>query len=177
MSRAGYFVLGQVLKPQGIRGELKLKAFTDDLSRFDYLHFIYLKDGEAYIKHSVEHARTDAKFAYLKIEGIGDMDQAESLRGQYLYVDRENAAKLEEGAHYISDLVGLLVVTGGGEKLGRLTDILQNGAKDVYVVKLDGGGTLLFPSVDGVFLKKDIPGGKIVVDAKKLEEVAVYDGV
>lgn len=169
-----YFELGRVLKPQGIRGEIKIEAYTDDMNRFADLPHVYLEAGGQYAKTFVEKARTDYKAAYLKLEGIDDRDAAEALRGRYLYIDRENAAPLPEGAYYIKDLIGLDVIAGG-EKLGILKDILQPGAADVYVVTLNGGGTCMFPSVPGVFVEKDVAGGRLVVDENRLKEVAVYD--
>jgi len=169
-----YFELGRVLKPQGIRGEIKIEAYTDDMSRFAGLPHIYLEREGVYIKKTVEKARIDSRAAYLKLNGIDDRDTAETLRGQFLYIDRENAAPLPEGAYYIKDLVGLDIIVGE-EKLGILKDILQTGAADVYIVAMSSGGTCMFPSAPGIFLEKDVAGGKLVVNADRLKEVAVYD--
>ena len=75
-----YFELGQVLKSQGIKGEVKLRPYTDDLERFGALCHVYLKKGGTYQKHSVQSARVYKEFAFLKIEGIDDRNAAEELR-------------------------------------------------------------------------------------------------
>ncbi|MGI6152388.1 MAG: ribosome maturation factor RimM [Christensenellaceae bacterium] len=170
-----YFELGRVLKPQGIRGEVKIQAYTDNLERFDYLEYVFRRQNGGYSRVDVEHARADAQFAYLKLAGISTRDDAEALRGEYLFVDRAHAAKLPEGAFYICDIVGLPVFVEGEGEVGKVAEILQTGTKDVYVVSLKEGGKLMFPSVPEVFAKKDIPGGKIVLEKNKLMEIAVYD--
>lgn len=170
-----YFELGRILKPQGVKGEVKLDAFTDDLSRFLDLDFAYFKDAEmGYRRINVEKARIDARYAYLKLQGVESRDDAEMLRGVLLYIDRAHAAKLPEGSYYIQDLVGCRVTDHAGKLLGILQDILQNGAADVYVVKMENG-TCLFPSVKHIVLERDVENGIIIVDMQKLAEVAVYD--
>ncbi len=170
-----YFELGRILKPQGIKGEIKLDAFTDDFSRFSYLsHVFFLTDG-VYEQVTVESARTDGHFAYLKLAGYEDRNAVEALRGQMVWIDRANAAKLPEGAYYIRDLIGLAVAGNDGLLLGTLLDILQNGATDVYVVKTAERGNCMFPAIPQVVLEKNLEKGVIIVDTEKLSEVAVYD--
>lgn len=169
-----YFELGRILKPQGIKGEVKIAAFTDSLERFSYLEFVYFKREGGYERAEIEKVRTDATHAYIKFSGVADRDMAEKLRGQYVYIDRQNAAPLPKGSYYISDLIGMAVHCGEKE-LGRLTDILQTGSKDVYVVKLNGGGTLMFPSVEGVIASRDVEAARMELNEEKLGEVAVYD--
>ncbi len=171
-----YFELGRVLKPQGIRGEVKIDAYTDDMGRFDYLAHVYIqKDGEMQ-KITVQAKRTDASFAYLKLEGINDRDAAEALRGTIFYIDRKNAAKLPEGRHYIEDMIGLSVVDTKGKELGKLAEIITTGAADVFRVTGEKA-TLLFPSVPHVVLHTDVEAGTILVDEKSLQEVCVYDDI
>lgn len=169
-----YFELGRVLKPQGIRGEVKVEAYTDDMGRFAYLDHVYMKrDGEMR-KVPVQSERTDNTFAYLKLAGAEDRDAAEALRGTVLYIDRKNAAKLPEGRHYIEDMIGLLVADTQGRELGRLCEIIKTGAADVF--RVEGPKcALLFPSVPHVVLSTDMEAGRILVDADKLKEVCVYD--
>ena len=109
-----YFELGQVLKPQGIRGEIKLRPYTDDLERFGALSHVFLKNGKNYEKREVQSARVYKEFAFLKLEGTEDRNAAELLRGKKIYIDRENAAPLEDGACYIADLIGLRILDEQG---------------------------------------------------------------
>ncbi|MBQ9941705.1 MAG: 16S rRNA processing protein RimM [Christensenellaceae bacterium] len=166
-----YFRLGQVLKPQGIKGEVKIKPFVDDLGRFDDLTCVYLKDHGQYEKREVSSARTYKQFAFLKIEGFDDRNQAELLRNRYLYVDRENAAPLPEGAYYIADLEGCRVEDEKGNLLGTLEEIFNTGGVDIYSVKAKK--SFMFPLAPGVVLRRAPEEGVIVVDAARLAEVAV----
>ncbi len=168
-----YFELGRILKPQGVKGEVKMEAYTDDLSRFQTLEFAYFKE-EDYRRVEIEQTRVDARYAYLKLKGCDDRDAAEKLRAKTLYIDRAHAAKLPEGAYYILDLIGCTVADAAGKEIGILSEILQNGAADVYVVK-GAEGTCMFPAVPYVVLQRDVQEKKITVDAERLEEVVIYD--
>jgi 16S rRNA processing protein RimM len=170
-----FFELGRILKPQGIRGEVKIEAYTDDIGRFEYLPHVFLKQNSEMVRIELEEQRTDNAFAYLKLKGINDRNQAETLRGKYLYIDRENAAALPEGRHYIEDMIGLSVVDTEGNELGRLAEIIQTGAADVF--RTVGKRNMMFPSIPGVVLKTDVDGGSILVDAGRLQEVCVYDDI
>jgi 16S rRNA processing protein RimM len=152
-----------------------VEAYTADLSRFNGLGFVFFKRDGGYAKACLVKTRVDAKYAYLTLEGVNDRDDAEKLRGRYIYIDRENAAPPPPGHYYISDMLGMRVSDSDGNVLGILKDIVQTGGRDVYVVQTDGRGTMMFPSADGVILERDIDKGAMTVDAEKLGEVAVYD--
>lgn len=164
--------LAQVLKPQGIKGEIKLKPFTDDLSRFSKLVHVFIKKNGAFEEYHVESARTYKQFAYVKLKGIDSIEQAETLRGAFLYIDRQNAAKLPEGSDYIADIIGC-EISDGQNVLGNVTDIFNTGAADIYVVK--GERPFMFPAAPGVILKRTVQDKIIIIDPKRLSEVAIYD--
>ncbi|MEG0256699.1 MAG: ribosome maturation factor RimM [Christensenella sp.] len=168
-----YFELGRILKPQGIKGEIKFDAYTDDLSRFENLTFAYFKNAD-YERVEIESSRVDAHYAYLKLLGCDDRDAAEKLRGKALYIDRAHAAKLPQGAYYVADLIGCTIIDEQGVQIGVLQDILQNGAVDVYSVKTTTG-ICMFPALKQAVLTRDIEKRVITVDAQKLSEVAIYD--
>lgn len=167
-----YLKLGQILKPQGIRGEVKLKPFVDDLGRFAQLESVFLRRGTSYEARAVQHTRIYKQFAYLKLSGCDDRNTAETLRNEFLYISRSEAAPLSEGAQYIVDLIGLDVVDESGALLGCLRDIFNTGSADIYDVQSEK--PFLFPAAPGVILRKDMEQGQIVVDRARLAEVAVY---
>ncbi|MBD5560873.1 MAG: 16S rRNA processing protein RimM [Clostridia bacterium] len=169
-----FFELGRVLKPQGIKGEIKAELYTDDPGRVSDLEAVYFEEDGAYVPVAVRRARTDGRCGFLFLEGVHDRDQAEKLRGRTFFIDRAHAAPLPEGAYYISDLVGLPVFLDG-RQLGSLGEILQTGTKDIYVVELEDGGRLMFPAVEDVFAERDIAGRRIVLNADRLEEIGIYD--
>ena len=162
-------IIGEVLKPQGIRGELKIKTFTDlpeDVKEFGTVYI----DEKPYKILSFRVGSDGA--AYVGLRGIPDRNAAELFRGKKLEGDREDAPPLEEGRHYIVDILGLNCETEAGEFLGVVKHIV-NLSSDVYTLEKDGK-QILFPSVNGVIVKVDIEGGKIVVNKEKFDQIAVY---
>ena len=96
------------------------------------------------------------------------------LRGHTLYVEKDQMSELPEDRFYIRDLIGLTVITDGGETLGKLKEILQSGPVDVFRVVGDNS-ELMFPALKRVIIKTDIDAKRITVAAAALKEVAVYD--
>ena len=168
-----YLKLAQVLKPQGIKGELKLKAFTDDLARFSDLAHLYFKSGENYICYKVDSSRTYKNFVYVKLKEINSIEQAETLRNKFLYIDRDNAAKLPEGSDYIADIIGCAVYNES-KKIGVVKEIINNGAGDIYVLTAEQG-EIMFPAAPGVITLRDVKKKLITVDPKRFAQVALYD--
>ena len=162
-------IIGEVLKPQGIRGELKVKTFTDFPEDVKEFGTVYI-DDKPYKILSFRVGPDGA--AYIGLRGIPDRNAAELMRGKKLEGDREDAPPLEDGRHYIVDILGLTCETEDGEILGVVKHIV-NLSSDVYTLEKDGK-EILFPSVNGVIVKVDIEGGKIVVNKEKFDQIAVY---
>jgi len=162
-----------VVKPQGVRGEVKVKPLTDDPRRFLDLTQVLVREGDAHLPRSMRCTRIYDGFAYLEFEGVQDREAAEALRGTLLYVDRANAAPLNEDEEYIVDLIGCEVFDTQGQRVGTLTDVLQPGANDVYVIATPKG-ELLIPALKRVAPTVDVAARRIVIDENVLPEVAVY---
>ena len=165
----GKLVIGEVLKPQGIRGELKIKTFTDFPEQVKAFKALYI-DGTPYKILSFRVGGDG--FAYVGLRGIVDRNAAELYRGKTIEGDRDDAPALEEGQYYIVDILGLSCETDDGEVLGTVTDI-SNLANDVYTIE-KAGKKILFPAVKGVVKKVDIQNGKLIVDKAVFNEIAVY---
>ena len=103
----------------------------------------------------------------LKFEQYDNMDQVIPLKGMDLLVTRENAIPLAEGEHYIVDMIGCKIITDDGNTLGELTDVMQTGANDVYVVKTTDGKEVLLPAIKECVLEKDIENKVIKVHIMK----------
>lgn len=169
-----YLIIGEILRPQGLKGEVKVRPITQDESRFlDLDHVLLLREG-AYVPHAVQCTRLHQGLVYLRFEGVNDRDGAETLRGQLIYVDRGHALKLPEDQHFIVDLIGLEVVDTQGNPLGRLAEILTPGGNDVYVVR-GPRGEILMPALKALVLDIDLERGRILVDAQRLTEMAVFE--
>ena len=172
-----YLAIGEVLKPQGVRGEVKIRPITCDLMRFDDLEEIYLQKNNAWEKHAVHVTRIEDDAVYLTFAGISDRNGAETLRGQMLYVDRAHAVELEEDENFIVDLIGLKGIDDEGNEYGKIIDVMQPGANDVYVFRDDRRREMLVPALKSVILKVDLQEGTMLMSAARLREVAVTDEV
>ncbi|MDD5018425.1 MAG: ribosome maturation factor RimM [Eubacteriales bacterium] len=165
--------IAKVLKPHGIGGELKAQLFSNNFDEFCDRGFAYVKEGNGYRRISYTALRVSPPYVYFRIDGIDTRNDAETLHGIFLYLDRSDFKAPDEGEYYVHDLIGLDVVGEGGRKLGVLKDVLQHGAADVYVVAGDAG--FMFPALRRVIGKVDLERGVILVNEAALREVAVYD--
>jgi 16S rRNA processing protein RimM len=165
--------IARILKPHGIYGELKVQLFSNNYDAFAERGFAYIKKDSDYKRTAYTAVRITAPFVYVRIEGVNTRNDAELLSGTTLYLHREELEELNEDEHYVIDLVGLKVTDEEGSELGTLSDVLQHGAADVYVVK--GIKSFMFPAVKHVIQSVDIKAGVIRVSAAALAEVAVYD--
>ena len=109
-----YLMIGEVLKPQGVRGEVKIKPYAADLEAFHDWKTLYLLDGTVYQPIKASCSRVHDGFAYVTLGDCKTMDDAEKLRGQKLYIDRAHALSLAEDEVYISDLIGCAAVDETG---------------------------------------------------------------
>jgi 16S rRNA processing protein RimM len=160
-----YLILGEVLRPHGVRGELRIRILTDYPERIVAGKTIYLAediDSKA-TPYQVEHLRTNKEFGLLKLRGIDNRDQAELMRELLVLTDIDDAVPLDEGEFYLYELIGLDVQTEDGESLGTLIEVLETGANDVYIVDSPRYGEVLIPAIDEAILKTDIDAGVMTV--------------
>lgn len=162
-------VIAEVLKPQGIRGEIKVKTFTDAPENVKAFKTVYI-DGNPYKILSFRVGNDGA--AYLGLRGVPDRNAAELLRGKTIEGEREDGPILDEGQYYIVDILGLLCETEEGEALGTVTDI-NNFSSDIYTIE-KAGKKILFPAVKGVIKRVDLENKKLIVDKAVFDEIAVY---
>lgn len=167
-----YLMIATVLKPQGVRGECKLRSWAADIEQFRRWKTLYRKSGIGYEPVSVRVVRIGDGFVYAHLNDSADADQAESFRGTDLYVDRAHAAPMEEDAVLIADLVGCEARDENGVLIGTLSDVLQYGTVDTWVFQTDRG-TLMAPALKAVFPSVDAENKSIRVVREKLEEVCV----
>ena len=170
--RNAHLVIGEITKPQGVRGELKLRPITCDLGRFEDLKTAYLKRGDDFEEIHVRVTRIGADAVFFHMEGIDDRNAAERLRGKYLCVDRAHAVQLPPDTYFIADLIGCETFDTEGASFGHITDVLQPGANDVYEIE---HGRLMVPALKRVLSAVDIENRRIVFDAGVLREVGLFE--
>ena len=159
--------IGQIVNTFGIKGEVKVKPFTDDIKRFDKLKKINIEQKNNKKEYEIENIKYHKDMVILKLKGIDQIEQAELLRNSYLKIDRNEEEPLEENTYYIVDLLGLSVYTEEGILLGILDDIYNTGSNDIYVVKDELGKQTLLPAIQDVIKKIDIENQKIIVHLMK----------
>ena len=163
--------VARILKPQGIRGEIKVMTYTDtpaDLQAFDRVYI----GGNLYKILKVRPQNGDC--AFITLAGIADRNAAEFLRGLDVEVVREDIPALPEGTYYIADVIGCKVVTAEGEELGTVTGITP-ARTDIYEYEKPNGKSVSFAAVDGVIVSTDVEKKELTVDKVRLAEVAIDD--
>ena len=155
--------VGQIVNTFGIKGEVKVMPFTDDITRFDDLEKVYVKTKKEEKLYKIQNVRYHKNMVLIKFENIETPEQAELLRNAFLEIDRENAIPLEEGTYYIADLIGMEVYSDDGNKLGIVEDIYNTGANDIYVVKNELGKQILLPGIKEVIKEVNLDTEKITV--------------
>lgn len=158
-----YLELGQIVNVKGLKGEVKLNSFAEDITVFERLPKVFLKRKNELIEKEIEKVGYNKNQVILKFKGCDSIDEAEALRNMYLLVKRADLGELPEGVYYIVDLIGLDVYTDDGEFLGKVDDIYSTGANDIYVVKDELGKQKLLPGIDEVIKETNIDAGKIIV--------------
>lgn len=160
-------LIGVIVKPQGIRGEVKVKLFTDDFDSVSGLKEIYVDD----VLYPVLKMRRD-KDVFMLFKGIADRNAAETLRGKELYAEKSKVRK-PKGRYFICDVLGCNVVFEDGTVFGRVVDILS-ARTDIYYVETENGKALfpLIPKLNAIF---DIENKKITVDKQAFSEEVHYE--
>lgn len=167
-----YLLIGQILRPQGINGLVKVRPETDDPARFEELANAYIKNGSNYIPVSIEEISVREDGVYLRLDGAKDRNAAEKQRNLMLYVDRAHARQLDEDQTFICDLIGCRALDSQGRELGTVKDVLQPGGNDVYVIDTPRG-EMLVPALKFAIPVVNPAAGYIILDEARLSEVAV----
>ncbi|MEA2681725.1 MAG: rRNA processing protein RimM [Chloroflexota bacterium] len=159
--------VGFVRRAVGLTGEVEVEQLGDNPRRFEPGSVVRAAGSEV----RVERAHSTGGSAWrLKLVGIDGRDAADRLRGQYLEVPAAELEELPEGQYYQWQLIGLQVYDTGGRKLGRLAEVLEYPANDVYQVE-GQAGEVLVPALRDVVREVDLESGRMVVDLPAEEEV------
>ncbi|MBE5890285.1 MAG: 16S rRNA processing protein RimM [Lachnospiraceae bacterium] len=150
------FRVGVITTTHGVRGEVKVFPTTDDPMRFKKIKKVLLDNGKEKRKLEIAQARFFKNQVILKFKGIDNINDVEKYRKADLYVTREHAIPLEEDEYYVADLIGLTVISDEDETLGEITDVMQTGANDVYVVETTDGKEILLPAIHECILNVDM---------------------
>ena len=158
-----YFEIGQIVNTFGIKGVVKVNPFTDDISQFEEMETILVDKKGNLLEIQIEEVKYSKNQVLLKLKGIETVEEAEKYRNCYLKLPREKARKLPKNTYFIADLIGLEVYTEEGKLLGKVDDIYNTGASDIYVIKDELGKQILLPAIKDVIKQIDLEQEKIVV--------------
>lgn len=168
-----YLRVGLIARPHGVHGDVKVIPLTDNPERFRELKEAFIENNGAYEPVLVSNARVQPDAAFVTLSCSKSIEDAERLRNLYLCVDRIHAVRLPEGSYFIADLIGCDVFDSDGNDLGRLTDVLETGANDVYVI--EGSRRLLVPALKKLLKSVDIANKRIALDSHTLSEVGLFE--
>jgi 16S rRNA processing protein RimM len=154
-------VVAQILAPHGIRGELKCRIVTDfPKQRFKRGNTLLIDAAP----HIVQLARIQGDTVLLKLVDVSDRDAAETFRGKDVVIRREDAVKLPKGEFFWHQVIGLTVIdTSSDQVLGRVSEILETGANDVYIVKTPFGKEILVPAIKDVVKSIEPDKGQMLI--------------
>ena len=157
-----YFDIGYISNTHALKGEVKVKPYTDDSKRFRKLKKVLVDFNGNLVSYDIEQVRYQQDMVLLKLKTIDSIEQAEKLKNHYIKIPRSEAKSLEDGEYFIADLIGCEVYEN--ELIGVLDDIFTAGAGDVYVIKIRCKKELLLPALSSVIKNVDIVGRSIDVE-------------
>jgi len=168
-----YLRVGVIARPHGVRGAVKVTPLTDDVTRFTGLSQAFLeRQGEEYSPMPLSVLSVGPKAVLVLLDGVDTVEQAEALRGAYLCVPRGQAIALPPDTYFVADLVGCSVSDTDGEEYGKITDVLETGANDVYVI---ANGKLMVPALKKALHTVDVTNKRVILYADVLKEVGLFE--
>lgn len=150
--------VGKIVNAVGLKGEVKVYNYSDSSEIYEITPEMYV--GSELLQ--IENVRLQKNMVILKLEGINDRNAAEAAKGRDIFITEDDLPELEEGEYYVRDLIGM-TVEEDDNVLGKVTDVLQNTAQDVFEVERNNGKQLLIPRVDEFVLDIDLDTRKIKV--------------
>ncbi|MBQ4596516.1 MAG: 16S rRNA processing protein RimM [Firmicutes bacterium] len=150
--------VGKIVNAVGLKGEVKVYNYSDSSEIYEITPEMYI--GDKLMK--IENVRLQKNMVILKIAGMDDRNAAEAAKGREIFITEDDLPELKEGEFYIRDLIGM-VVTENEVVLGKVKDVIQNTAQDVFEIERENGKQLLIPRVDEFVLDIDLDTREIKV--------------
>lgn len=151
--------MGRIKGAWGIHGDVKIDLLSDAPDRFEPGNIVHVKNEST----RVQRSRRVRGGMVVKLDIVNDRNQAELLRGQEITVTPEQVSPPPQGSYYHFQVLGLNVLSHEGENLGKVQEIIETGANDVYVVHLEGRRDVLIPALEDVILDVDLERGSMTV--------------
>ncbi|MGI5986125.1 MAG: ribosome maturation factor RimM [Oscillospiraceae bacterium] len=151
-----YLEAGKIINTHGVKGEVKIHSWTDSAEFLMKFKHLYIDEKPFKLVSS----RVHKSFLIAQLEGISDVNDAMVLKNKTVFIDRSDV-DLPEGSFFLQDIIGASVVDESGTELGKLTDVLEMPASNVYVVT--GEREILIPAVPQFIIKTDVDAGVVTV--------------
>ena len=158
-----YFEIGQIVNTNGLKGVVKIKPFTDDITKFDKIKSVFIERNNTLEKFNIQKVWYHKNMVMLKLENIDSIEAAEALRNLYIKVLRDKSEELPQNVYYIQDIEKCEVYTDENIFLGIISGVFATGSNDVYVVKTSDNKEILLPAISDVIKAVDIENKKIIV--------------
>lgn len=148
-----FLEIGKIVAVQGLKGEVRVQYYCDSVDVICDFDRLFL--GKEKTEYEVEKARPHKTLAVIKLGGIDDVEVARTLVGKMLYINRDDT-ELPEDTYFIQDLIGMSVIdVDTGKCYGKIDDVYQNGAADVYSIRTEDKKQLMFPAIPEVLIEVD----------------------
>ena len=151
--------LGKITAPVGIKGEVRVYPYTDEITRFSDIKELEIENLPA----KIESVRYQNGMVVLKLDAIADRNAAEAARNKFLYLSKDKLWEVPEDTYFVNDLLGCSVISDEGVVLGKLTDVIQNSSQDLYEISSPEGKQFLLPAVKEFILRVDVQHKEIKV--------------
>ncbi len=160
-----YLKIGKIAAAHGIKGTVKVIPLTDDITRFQNLTHVFLNDCDMPQKLTIQKVQLNENIVFIKFDEFNNRNEAETLKNNFLYIDRAHAVPLNDDEYFIEDLIGLSAYDLDNINIGEISDIIQTGSVDVIVIT--GKKKYLIPAlkknvsvfIDQGMIKVDISSG------------------
>jgi len=155
--------IGRVVKPHGVKGKIKVDYFGENLNHFPLYREVFIKDHVGRLQaYDILEAVPQPPRLILRLKGIERIEEVEPLVGREIFIEKRSLPDLKEGEHYWFEILGMVVETEKGKRIGRVREIFPTGANDVYVV--EGKRREIFlPATEEVIQSIDIKKGRMKV--------------
>ena len=162
--KKGFLLIGKIVGAHGVKGNCKLRTYTESLTAFQPGGNIRLITSSGRENtYEINWIKPHSKVYLLSLKGVETRHQAETLIGSELFIEKDKLPELDDGSFYWHDLIGMEVFTTDATYLGRLEQVIQTGSNDVYVVK-DDADEILIPALTSVVIDIDLEHKRMQVD-------------
>lgn len=164
--------VGKIVNTHGLRGEVKVITWTDCPEVFEDIEYVYIKRRGEEKKLTLSGVKYQKNNIIVKFNEINSIEEAEGYKNSVLLAEREMLGPLPEGVYYIADLIGCTVYDETTGEIGKVSDVFNTGANDIYEIKREGKRAVLVPVIDGVIKKVDIKNKRIDISMPEgLDEI------